>query len=122
MTKQDIAKAFYDLTGYKATKTMFFATMAQAQALLDAGYTKQEIIECIKYCIENPPRNGFQSLAWVQYDINKIVIKLKAQTIKNDLTRLTLPEISQIIVNGKKQSEQERVGSEFDFKSFDKED
>lgn len=121
MSKQSIAKAFYDITKQKATKQMFLGTMQQAHSLLEAGYEEQDIISAIQYCYEHPPRNGFQSLGWLQYDINNIIAKLKAIDLKEKYKGITSVGAIYQLENRKlhsKQSEQERAGEEFNFDIF----
>jgi hypothetical protein len=80
--EQEIAEYFYDNYLHKATQKVFMQNKSSAKALLNAGYTKEEIISCIDYLIANPPRNGFQSLAYLQYVINDVLIKLKAKELQ----------------------------------------
>lgn len=76
---REIAKYFYGKTGLRGTQKVWFQQVSAADALLTAGYTKEEILKTIDYLKDNPPRNGFHSLAFVQYIIEEALIKVKAR-------------------------------------------
>lgn len=88
-TAQEIAKTFFYLTKRRSTPATFVQTIGQAKTLLNAGFSKFEIIEGIKYCIENPPKKGFNSLGWLSYTLEDTLKKLKVKNIKQELSHAT---------------------------------
>ena len=109
MTKdgREIARYFYDKTELKSTERVFFANVSAADALLKAGYTKEQIIETIDYLLLNPPKNGFNSIAYIQYVINEILIKIK---VKKEMENPTLMEIDDSALGGENKKKYERQG------------
>lgn len=110
----EIAKTFFKLTERRATSATMRATIAQANHLLTKGFTRYEIEIGIRYCINHPPRLGFNSLGWLSYDLENILVKVKVEQIKQQQSTFVQPAIINTVTPTIKQSK-DRVSDEFDF-------
>ena len=81
--KQEIAKYFYDNQLKRCTPLIYKKQISFAGNLLEAGFTKEEIISVIDYLIKCPPRGGFFSLAYLPYVMQEILVKLQVRAIQN---------------------------------------
>lgn len=120
----EIAKHFFAVTERRPTKGTMGMTIKQALNLLDAKFTKDEVKIGIEWAHKHPPRNGFQSLGWLSYDLENILKKVRAQQkieeMKNVNTiieenKITFPEH----IEHKRKSSDERVGKDFNFDMFE---
>lgn len=91
----ELAKTFFSLTERRATAATFTQTIGQAKALLNAGFSKEEIISAIQYCIDNPPPKGFNSLGWLSYTIEDVLRKIKAKQAKEQIEKIAFVEPAQ---------------------------
>ena len=80
-----IATQYFYLRQHKATPGSFKMTLMQAKQLLKTGFTPTEIMLGIQYCLDFPPRKGFNSLGWLSYDLNRILDILKVKDIKTNM-------------------------------------
>lgn len=120
-----IAKHFYNSTKMKATPAMVRTAIGHAKSLINTGFTHDEIINAIDYCVANPPPKGFMSLGWLSYTMNDVLKKIKVKQIKDELNKRvetcnpnTEPHF--VAKAYQKLSAQERVGEEFNFNIFEK--
>lgn len=120
MNKQAVylAKYFYFKTQRRTTKGTMAQTIGQAKALLSAGFTCQEIEQGIDYCVENPPKKGFYSLGWLSYDLENILVKLKAKQAKETLAQtVSIPDDTVSSIEHSAKNSAQRVKG-FDFDMF----
>ena len=117
-SKNNIAKHYYDTTQQRYTKATYVITIKQAEILLQAGYKEDEIKSAIEYCYKHPPKNGFHSLGWLQYDIENILKKLKIEQIKEEQRNKTTMQELTTETYWDRLSDQDRAGEEFNFNDF----
>lgn len=79
----DVALHFVNKSGVRATPAMYSKTNRQAQSLLDAGYTKEEIIACIDYFID-VEKVDMYSLGYLSFNIASAIKKIR-QSINKKL-------------------------------------
>jgi ssDNA-binding Zn-finger/Zn-ribbon topoisomerase 1 len=89
--EQELAKYFYDSTGLRFTGTVYSKQIYAAKSLLKV-YSLEECKDCVDYLIKYPPRNGFNSLAYLQYVIDETLLKIKSEAIK-DVQYVYEPEL-----------------------------
>ena len=133
---KDIALYFLDITTDRYTPSIVAKTVRQAKQLLEAGYTKEEIISVIDY-ITTRTNVKMYSLGYVNYCINEVLDKIneeeKAKQIQeiieqakkeqatvfdrgdidNDSTRRNREKVNRLNV-------QSRVRKKFDFDMFER--
>lgn len=115
-----LAKLFFQKTGRRATKATMGQSINQAKSLLDAGFNVQEIEQGIDWCIKVSPPKGFNSLGWLSYDLENILLKIKAKEVKQSFSQeslVTKDDIEEIQTN-KIFASKERVSSDFNFDIF----
>ncbi|MDD3414856.1 MAG: hypothetical protein PHY47_12750 [Lachnospiraceae bacterium] len=122
---KSIASEFYKTTNKRPTKATFGVTMKQAQSLIEAGFSKQEIIDGIHYCAAHPPKKGFMSLGWLSYVLEDTLIKIKAEQTLNEIRESNHYKIEQEVgVDGNKRKFERsndiesRFGEGFNFELF----
>lgn len=123
-----IAQHYFKHTNRRATPATMRQAIGQAKTLLNSGYGYDEITLGIEYCVKHPPKGGFRSLGWLSYDLENIMIKIKAQETKKALDGETAQQsffgvtpIETIRKIDEKKSE-DRVSKDYDFNIFGKED
>ena len=75
---KDIAIYFLEATDQRYTPSIIAKTIIQAKAILEAGYTKDEIIQCIDWVI-NKTTVVMYSLGYISTMINKILENIKQE-------------------------------------------
>lgn len=117
----NLAKQFFIETNRRATPGTMKQNIGQARTLLNAGFSSEEIMTGIKYCTKHPPRNGFQSLGWLSYDLENVLKKVKAECVKEQLElQVIVPENTKRVKKVIEQtSSEDRVNKDFDFTMFD---
>lgn len=75
---KDIAIYFLEATDQRYTPSIIAKTIIQAKAILEAGYTKGEIIQCIDWVI-NKTTVVMYSLGYISTMINKILENIKQE-------------------------------------------
>lgn len=108
---RELAKYFYDKTGLKcASQKMFFGAVSSGDALIKAGWTKQEVMQVIDYLIIHPPAKGMYSLAFVQYVMDETLDKIRAAEAKKQMEQMTTAPttVSADDDNRRKYEEQQR--------------
>lgn len=116
-----IAQYFYNKTNKKPTVVLMKTTIGQAKNLLNTGFTMQDIEQGIDWCVSHPPKNGFNSLGWLCYELNNILPKIKAKAIKDELennTPIAHNTQDYVIQQHQVKNSQERVSDDFDFNIF----
>lgn len=84
-----IAKHFFEVkTDIKCTPRLMVMGISQAKTLLIAGYTADEINKAIDWCIVHPPKKGFNSIAWLQYDMANILNKVMAKEVNAEINKI----------------------------------
>lgn len=111
-TAKEIAQSFFYLTKRRATPATFTMTIGQAKTLLNAGFSKFEIIQGIEYCIKHPPKNGFNSLGWLSYVLEDVLKKIKVQGIKEELFKTNVCDTTQEVDANANKRKAERKGSD----------
>jgi hypothetical protein len=97
----------------------------QAKSLIEAGFDYEEIKQGIEWCVEHPPKKGFQSLGWLSYDLENILVKVKAKQTKKEMDIINLDWKPTEEFISKKEYEQlkkqsnDRVNKDFDFGMFE---
>lgn len=81
--EQEIMRAFFSKTNQKTTPAQARKTVGQAKQLLKAGYSSEEIIKCIEYLVQHPPKKGLTSLGFLSYVINDVLAKVKLEEAKS---------------------------------------
>lgn len=75
---KDIAIYFLEATDQRYTPSIIAKTIIQAKAILEAGYTKDEIIQCIDWVV-NKTTVVMYSLGYISTMINKILENIKQE-------------------------------------------
>jgi len=99
-----LASYFFTLKNAKTTPAMMRMSIGQARNLINAGYTENEISDCILYTFNHPPRSGFKSIGWLSYTIadtlNKVkVMKMKQEQIEKPKAETTLVDVKELNKN-----------------------
>ena len=128
---KDIALYFLNMTTDRYTPSMVAKTVKQAKQLLEAGYTKEEIISVIDYIVTKTNVKMY-SLGYVNCCINKVLDKIneeeKAKQIQEIIEQAKKEQATAFdrgdIDNGSTRRNREkvnrlnvqsRVGKKFDF-------
>ena len=75
---KDIAIYFLEATDQRYTPSIIAKTIIQAKAILEAGYTKDEIIQCIDWVVDKTSVVMY-SLGYISTMINKILENIKQE-------------------------------------------
>ncbi len=75
---KDVAIHFLEQTQERYTSTMVGKVVVQAKVILKAGYTKEEIMMCIDYIVENTSVQMY-SIGYISTAINSIIEKIKEE-------------------------------------------
>jgi hypothetical protein len=123
---KEIANEFFRATNKRPTKATFGITMKQAQALLECGFSKEEIIQGIHYCATHPPKKGFYSLGWLSYVLEDILIKITAKRAIEEAKKDSLYQTNKEVgINANKRKFERnnnletRYGKGYNFKLFE---
>lgn len=83
---RELANYFYGKTGCKcASQKMFFGAVSSGDALIKAGWTKDEVKQVIDYLVAHPPANGLYKLAFLQYVMDETIAKIHAEETKKQM-------------------------------------
>ena len=80
---KDIAIYFLEATDQRYTPSIIAKTIIQAKAILEAGYTKDEIIQCIDWVV-NKTTVVMYSLGYISTMINKILENIKEEKVDEE--------------------------------------
>lgn len=129
---KDIALYFLDLTTDRYTPSVIAKTINQAKQLLEADYTKEEIISVIDYVLDNA-KTKIYSLGYINHCINDVLRNINEQKEKEIIKELieqakieqasTIDDGSEVIDESKERNRQKvertciqsRVREKFDF-------
>lgn len=75
---RDIALYFLEATDQRYTSSIIAKTVIQAKSILEAGYTKDEIIQCIDWVVDKTNVIMY-SLGYISTMINKILENIKQE-------------------------------------------
>jgi hypothetical protein len=83
---KDIAIHFLDMTNQRFTPAIMSKTVVQAKRLLEAGYTKDEIIASIDWVVGSTSVQMY-SLGYINTMINKILVNIKEEQEQRELKK-----------------------------------
>lgn len=117
----DLAKYYFQETKQRTTKQLMLIAISQAKALLEDGFTHEEIKQGIDYYVKNPPKKGFYSLGFLNYCLPEALKKIEAEKKRLAMYDNFIQENSvQLQTTNKIEvlKEQERVSNDFNFDLF----
>lgn len=89
---RDIVIHFKDVTGVRVTSSFMSKSIIQAKALLDAGYTKEEVISVIDHLHKSVP--DMYSVGFLSYHMEKALREIAKERAEEEV-RIKQEEVKQ---------------------------
>lgn len=83
----EVAQHFVKVTEERATPAIMAKTVSQAKVILSSGYSKEEVIRVIDYCV-NVKKVKMYSIGYVSVSINSVLSQLNKEDIQQRATQI----------------------------------